>query len=87
MGSIQQRMVLGFEQCLADALFADPSDITPGGTSEASGGPSGDALGGQRASLALRLLNLTSGQPAPNLAHLLLGFDVSSGPRGEGSIL
>ena len=81
MGSVQQRMVLGFEQCLADALWAGPQpadeDATPGGSGNPAGG-----LGGQRACLALRLLQLTSTQPAPNLAHLLLGFDVSRGPKG-----
>ena len=82
MGSVQQRMVLGFEQCLSDALFQGPQQLQEGSPGGGLGEPSGDPLGALRAALALRLLHLASAQPAPNLAHLLLGFDVSSGPRG-----
>ena len=75
--------MLGFEQCLSDALFQGPQQLQEGSPGGGSGEPSGDPLGAQRAALALRLLHLASAQPAPNLAHLLLGFDVSSGPKGR----
>ena len=71
----QQRIVQGYEQCLADSLWSSPAP-----DAAADGQPGSQAE--DKALLILCLLQLASQQPAPNLAHLLLGFDVSSGPQG-----
>ena len=58
----------GYAQCLQDSLW-----VQPAAASESEE---------DRAGLVLRTLQLAALQPAPNLAHLLLGFDVHAGPQG-----
>ena len=68
---VQLRIVQGYAQCLADSLCSGPAAE-----------PTAEAQGEDRAGLILRLLQLACQQPAPNLAHMLLGYDISAGPQG-----
>ena len=77
-----QRLLQGYSACLADGSAAREA----GGGGEAppcaaGGGLGAEGGGDDRADLVLNLLlaPLQAERPAPNLAHLLLGFDVEHG--------
>lgn len=87
----------GFAECMQDSLFeqspfvseADDAEGAPpgGGLTSRLAGSAGraeaDAAGGaDRAMLVLQLLLGSQQGPAPNLAHLLLGFNVEDGAEG-----
>lgn len=85
-----QRLQDGFAACLQASLFSLGSSVVLDGEEDAAAaaaaeGDGGDGDGGDpRAALVLRLLLASLDQPAPNLAHLLCGFDFDAGERSGG---
>ena len=74
-----QRLLQGYSQCLADGSAVREASAVGAGGAALSGG--GDRSSDGRADLVLNLLlaPLQAERPAPNLSHLLLGFDVEHG--------
>lgn len=77
------RLRAGFAAILHESLFSHgafyPMDDDDVEKAAAGGGSTDD----ERATLVLQLLLDSLEAPAPNLAHILLGFDVEDGPEGE----
>lgn len=76
-GSAPRRMRAHSRTCCANAAALPPS-LAP---NCAEGGEGGEGSGDPRAALVLQLLLASLEQPAPNLAHLLCGFDFDGGER------
>ena len=74
-----ERLRTGFAGCLADGLFAQGPYLPAH-----EGPPLGlDGIGDdERAELVLQLLLQTVDMPVPNVAHLLMGFEVHDGEYG-----
>ena len=72
------RLRAGAASALQESLFAHGASFTTAADEEEAGGSGED----ERASLVLQLLLGTLDAPAPNLAHMLLGFDCEQGPEG-----
>ncbi|KAL4457392.1 hypothetical protein ABPG75_012257 [Micractinium tetrahymenae] len=81
-----QRLQDGFAACLQDSLFnlgasvsLEDEQATAAAAAGGADGEAADDAADPRAALVLQLLLASLEQPAPNLAHLLCGFDFESG--------
>jgi hypothetical protein len=83
-GPLYLRLRMGFAAVLQESLFSHGAYYPVDPDSDDRNTP-GDAVDGddERAGLVLQLLLDSLDAPAPNLAHILMGFDVASGPEGE----
>ena len=75
------RLRAGFAAVLQESLFSHGAFYSTE-EDEAEATTSGNATDDERAALVLHLLLDSLEAPAPNLAHILLGFDVEDGPEG-----
>lgn len=75
------RLRAGFAAILQESLFSHGAFYSTE-DDEAEATVSGDATDDERAALVLQLLLDSLDAPTPNMAHILLGFDVEDGPEG-----
>ena len=72
------RIRAGYAACLHESLASTGASLMPPEDASGDVGPSGD----ERGDLVLQLLLHTLDQPAPNFAHLLMGYNVEDGVQG-----